>query len=316
MLISISVLCYNNSKTIVHTLNSIAEQTYPEIELIIIDDCSKDATVELIKEWLGEHQNKMEILFIQNEQNKGLLSGVKRFIDVANGQVLFIFSGDDLYEKTRIANVVNAFEKASPEYGFLYSDTKVIDENGNIISNSYLDHFNLHVPDSDDLYEKLLESNFIPAVTLAYTRDCILKIKDAIDPNLLFEDYQMTILSSKSYKAIFLKTNDLCYRVHSTSIMNTRSMDVFRDKIYFLMSELHGLPKGVIQSKLRKVIGENLVQYIKFRQGNFTEKDIVLAQKAGSLRFYFPSFFIRNLGKNRLINSVLYRCFNFYTRLR
>jgi glycosyltransferase involved in cell wall biosynthesis len=314
MLASIAALCYNNSTTVVQTLNSIIQQTYDKIELIIIEDCSKDATAELIKEWLTVHQTKMEIRFIQNEQNKGLLSGVKRFIDMANGQVLLIFSGDDIYEKTRIANVVNAFEKASPEYGFLYSDAKVIDVNSNIISNSYLDHFNLHIPGTDDIYEKLLESNFIPALTLAYRRECILKIKDTIDPNLLFEDYQMTILSSKSHKALFLKTNDVCYRVHGTSIMNTRYMDVFRDKIYFLLCELTLLPKGTTRSNLKKIIRKEMNQFLKFKQGNFTEKDLALAKKAGELGFYFPSFFIRNVNKNRLLTSLLYRSFNFYSK--
>ena len=51
-LVSIIALCYNHASYLEETLDSIIEQTYPNIQLIILDDCSSDNSVELINAWI------------------------------------------------------------------------------------------------------------------------------------------------------------------------------------------------------------------------------------------------------------------------
>lgn len=314
MFVSIGVLCYNNSSTVVQTLDSIKGQSHNLKEVIIIDDHSKDNSVETINEWLNQNGKTLDVTFIKNEQNAGIVAGIKKVIGLAKGDIVCFIAADDVYEFSRIENIAKAFNNNADEFGLLYSDAKIIDINGDILSNSYLEYFKLKAPGSGNLYDRLLENNFIPALSLAYRKKVLLEIKDDIDSGLFFEDYQMTILSSRFYKALFLETNDVCYRVHGTSTMNTRGMEVMRDKIYFLLSELSFLPKGETRSKLKKNVRKELIQFLKFKQGNFTEKDLALAEKANTQRFYFPSFFIKNIGKNKLLNSLLYRYFNFYAK--
>lgn len=55
-LVSIQVVTYNAAKTILETLESIKAQTYPPIELIISDDCSRDNTVEICREWVMDNR--------------------------------------------------------------------------------------------------------------------------------------------------------------------------------------------------------------------------------------------------------------------
>ena len=52
MLVSISVITYNSSKYILDTLDSVKAQTYPNLELVISDDCSTDNTIDLCKDWV------------------------------------------------------------------------------------------------------------------------------------------------------------------------------------------------------------------------------------------------------------------------
>ena len=67
-LVSIICLCYNHEKFVPLALQSVIDQTYPNIELIIVDDCSNDGSSTAIKEWLRQHP---EIVFIENTSNKG-----------------------------------------------------------------------------------------------------------------------------------------------------------------------------------------------------------------------------------------------------
>ena len=57
-LVSVSVITYNSSKTVLETLESVKTQTYPNIELIISDDCSPDNTVEVCREWIEQNKER------------------------------------------------------------------------------------------------------------------------------------------------------------------------------------------------------------------------------------------------------------------
>lgn len=59
-LVSIPVITYNSAKTVIETLDSIKAQTYPNIELIISDDCSTDDTVQLCREWIEKNGERFE----------------------------------------------------------------------------------------------------------------------------------------------------------------------------------------------------------------------------------------------------------------
>ena len=69
-LVSIVALCYNHESYLKETLDSILNQTYKNIQLIIIDDCSKDNSISLIKNWI--HKNKVECVFIAHKENRGV----------------------------------------------------------------------------------------------------------------------------------------------------------------------------------------------------------------------------------------------------
>ena len=72
-LVSVVVMTYNSSKYVLETLDSIYNQTYLNIELIITDDCSTDKTFELCNKWLLQHQNRfIRIEFITNDINTGI----------------------------------------------------------------------------------------------------------------------------------------------------------------------------------------------------------------------------------------------------
>lgn len=106
MKISIITVCYNSNATIEKTILSIAEQTYKEIEYIIVDGNSKDNTLEIVK--------KHETIITKwiSETDKGLYDAMNKGIAMATGDLIGILNSDDTFHsKTVIEEVVNFHKK-------------------------------------------------------------------------------------------------------------------------------------------------------------------------------------------------------------
>ena len=107
-LVSVVVITYNSAKTVLKTLDSIAAQTYKNIELIISDDCSKDETVKVCKDWLKENSEifvRTEIVTV--EKNTGVSINLRRGIAVSKGDWIKGIAGDDLLVKEAIYDFVS-----------------------------------------------------------------------------------------------------------------------------------------------------------------------------------------------------------------
>jgi len=100
---------YNSSTTIRDTIDSVLNQTYPDIEYIIIDGSSKDTTVDIIKENESHFNGRMKWI---SEPDKGLYDAMNKGIQMATGNVVGIINSDDLFcDKSAIEKVMRIFEK-------------------------------------------------------------------------------------------------------------------------------------------------------------------------------------------------------------
>ncbi len=106
-LVSVVVATYNSSATVIETLESIKNQTYQNIELIVTDDCSTDNTVIICQKWLSENKN----YFVHSElvttlQNTGVSGNFNRGIFQSKGEWIKSIAGDDLLIPTAIEEYV------------------------------------------------------------------------------------------------------------------------------------------------------------------------------------------------------------------
>lgn len=129
--ISVVMATYNGEKFIKEQLDSIADQSLPADEVIIIDDCSTDNTVSIIKEYIQRKRIKYWHLFV-NEDNigwkKNFFYGAKK----ASGDIIFFSDQDDKWLLNKLEIMVNAM--ISYKMGGLYAEKFVIDERGNRIA--------------------------------------------------------------------------------------------------------------------------------------------------------------------------------------
>ena len=126
--ISVITVTYNAEKVIERTIRSVLNQTYPNIEYIIIDGASKDNTMSVILEY------KENVSKYLSEKDKGIYDAMNKGLGLATGEwVIFMNAGDEFIDKDVIANFFsNAYTK---DTGCVFGDTKSLDKYGKLYVN-------------------------------------------------------------------------------------------------------------------------------------------------------------------------------------
>jgi glycosyltransferase involved in cell wall biosynthesis len=125
-LVSIVLPTYNGSRYIREAIESCLSQTFPDFELIVVDDCSTDATPEIVREYVGRDRR---VRYIRHEINRKLPGGLNTGFAAARGGFLTWTSDDNLYRPQFLERMVATLQ-AHPEAGLVYSSLMAIDENG------------------------------------------------------------------------------------------------------------------------------------------------------------------------------------------
>ena len=112
---SIIISAYNIEKYVKRAIDSVLEQTFTNYELIVVNDCSKDKTLEKIKEY-----DDPRIIIINNETNRGLGAVRNIGIEKATGEYIVHLDGDDtLFEKTTLERIDNLIGQDKPDIIYL-----------------------------------------------------------------------------------------------------------------------------------------------------------------------------------------------------
>ena len=95
-LVSIVVVTYNSSEFVLETLESAKIQTYKNIELIVTDDCSKDNTLEIVKDWVDKNKDSfIHTLVLEATVNTGISGNCNRGCNASKGEYIKTIAGDD-----------------------------------------------------------------------------------------------------------------------------------------------------------------------------------------------------------------------------
>lgn len=107
MNVTVIVITYNSANTIVETLDSIMEQTYKDIELIVSDDSSKDDTLILVEQWMKEKKTRfINTKLITSLHNTGVAENCNRGVNASTTEYYKIIAGDDILENNAIQSYV------------------------------------------------------------------------------------------------------------------------------------------------------------------------------------------------------------------
>ena len=219
-LVSVIIPCYNHEKYLEQSSLSVINQTYKNIELIVIDDGSKDKSVELIKNL----QKTSDFKFIAQE-NIGVCKTLNKAVKLSVGKYISILASDDYWEITKIEKQVNILENSNSEFCF----TQAIEFDEKEKKEISPKEVNL-----DRINKTIFVKNIIPAGTIFFTRNLYNQL-NGFDENLKMEDWDFVIRSSYLTNFSFIKEPLLYYRSHDSNIMKTRPRrETYRDKVVML----------------------------------------------------------------------------------
>jgi len=142
MKVSIVTPAYNAATLIEKCIASVKNQTYKDIEHLIVNDGSKDNTLEFIKK--AESKYNLKCL---DQKNHGIAYSMTRGFEEASGDIFAWIDADNYYNLDTIEKVVNIFKK-DPTTDIIYGNVDVVDENGKLI--------NTYKPPEDISFEKAL----------------------------------------------------------------------------------------------------------------------------------------------------------------
>lgn len=108
-LISVTIISYNSSATIIETMDSILKQTYPYIELVVSDDCSTDDTVEVVKQWMDVNKDKLYggATIVNTIQNTGISGNCNNAISHSSGRWIKLMAADDMLMPEALSEYLN-----------------------------------------------------------------------------------------------------------------------------------------------------------------------------------------------------------------
>ena len=222
--VSIVVVSYNAADTIKETLDSIYHQSYHNIELVISDDCSKDNTIDVCKDWISTHQERfVRVVLLTAEKNQGIVRNFNRACRASLGDWIKIIAADDKLFPNCIEDYVN-YCKQNPEAELVTSIQKVYDntfaEENCVDSNYVWKDLSIFDKDAREQLTLMAYRVFVSAPTIFIKKSLFIRL-GGFDEQFSYEDHPFYIKALESgHKIYFLNKVTVGYRVHD-SIFNS-----------------------------------------------------------------------------------------------
>jgi alpha-1,3-rhamnosyltransferase len=220
-IISIVVISYNSSETIISALNSTI-QSYPNIELIISDDCSKDDTITLIKEWINKNKHHFnKIILLESDKNKGITLNLNKACRKATGKWIKPLAGDDLLAEGSIYEYYN-FALKMHNCDIIHSRIKKI-ENKVTLPDLFPTNISFYSYPAKKQFKILIKSTKVFYSPSEFFSKKILDKLDYFDERYKFiEDYPFLLKATKNnYKICLINKPLVYYRISNKSISNS-----------------------------------------------------------------------------------------------
>lgn len=126
MKISLITATYNSAETVRDTLQSVLNQTFKDIDYIIIDGNSKDNTMDIVKEFEPKFEGRLRWV---SEKDKGIYDAMNKGVRMAQGDIVGILNSDDFFASNDVLEKVNAAFTENPAIDGVYADVRYVDWN-------------------------------------------------------------------------------------------------------------------------------------------------------------------------------------------
>lgn len=216
-LVSIICICWNHENYLAKCLASINNQSYKNIEIIFLDNNSKDESCKKAKELLEKSANNY--VLIERKENNGISNNLNLALSKCQGKYLIALSTDDWLTTDSVEKKVNYLEKF-PQYGLVYSNGYIFYENQNLT----MPHIVKNAKQGK-VFNELLKGNFVFIIG-AMLNVKVLKEIGGYNENSAIEDWDICLRISQKHEIGYINEQLAFYRKHDHNISN---------KLYFML---------------------------------------------------------------------------------
>lgn len=220
-LVSFCIFTYNQEKFISEAIDGALSQDYSNLEIIITDDCSSDATWAIINEKIKNYIGKHTIILNRNERNLGLVPHVNKILfEVSKGDYVAVAAGDDISLPERVSKTIEFFINHHDVVA-ISSELLVIDAESKLHTNQRENEENDSIFDLTYFLSK--QYKHITGASRTFSRELITAFPP-LDENCPTEDTTMLLRAFMIGKVALLKDKLVKYRLHGSNISSPEGL--------------------------------------------------------------------------------------------
>ena len=223
-LVSVAIPAYNHAAFIEACLASVCAQTYPELELVLIDDGSSDATFELAQSFLSAHQSRFRRIVLEKRKNQGVSANSNACIEACQGEWVHLLGSDDTIYPNKVERIQASIKEWNcPELALVFASSDQINSEGKKVigrpakESLLAPGLNFHTTRT-----VFLGKSGISNPTLALHRKKLLAI-GGFDPQLVLEDFDFWLRLSIHHAFARLPEILASYRKHPGNSLRQRT---------------------------------------------------------------------------------------------
>lgn len=302
-LVSIVVITYNSSNYIIDTLDSIAQQTYHNIELIVSDDGSTDDTLSKVQVWIDNHKGRfIRASFLSDGCNHGTVKNINRGVNYAEGQWIKSIAGDDTLSENAIERYLE-YVRLKPECKICVCGVNIFTTDGIEIGGLQEQYDSMLKTCDENIEEqkkRIMKEMLFPGPTYFYKKDLWTEIGGYDEHYKLSEEWAFCYYAlNHGYRIFCLYEKLVNYRLSSSSVCRNKKnrfgnpVWVLDNRQFFLDVRLKGLLK---QGKLITAWSQYLnyqKRYIYIAKGESTFNNLMIRL----LDFIDPAYYYNFLRK-------------------
>lgn len=269
-IVTVGVALYNHEKYIVKCLESVVKQSYSNIELIVIDDGSKDNSFQVAKDYL-ENQGYNKNYKIYTRSNKGMCNTLNEIAQQSSGKYISFIGSDDYWMVNKIEEQLEFLEN-NPDIVLVHSNSKKVDENDKEIG--FLDYSSKE--NSGNIFKSIIfGKGGINTPSHLYKTE-IYNTIGYYDASLKFEDTDFWLRLTKVFKIGFINKYHTYYRWHGGNLSDSKNI------LHFYNEELIKIYKKNIDDK-------NLKKYAILKM---YRKSFLRAMRSLEFKYFFKYLYI------------------------
>lgn len=212
-LVSVIVPVYNRAHYVGATIDSILQQSYSNIEIVLVNDGSTDTSLEVLQEYQKQHPAKVVII---DQKNQGQVASRNNAIRQAKGEFIAFLDSDDLWKPEKLALQIPLFKD---DIGLVYTGIDNIDEHGKVVSTELCDESIV-----GNILPQLLIRNRMTGGTVVVTKKALNEVGLFDESFSAAENWDLWIRICYQYKAALVNQALVQYRVHPGNMSKDRTL--------------------------------------------------------------------------------------------